>query len=112
MKYKLHSAFPISLEISPLSSDIHHIFSFPTTSPPPPFHCPPLLKMQHEIDQEKGFGDKDSGVAGTTFAARERDPDELSELGRIERTTTHRGLKGRQISMVSEHHARRPWFGR
>ncbi|KAL7408848.1 amino acid permease/ SLC12A domain-containing protein [Mrakia frigida] len=60
------------------------------------------------IANEKGEKDDGSGnveEAGS-YERREKGPtvmdsDQLSELGRIERTTTHRGLKSRHISMIA-----------
>lgn len=63
---------------------------------------------ESSIANEKGEKDDGSGnveEAGS-YERREKGPtvmdsDQLSELGRIERTTTHRGLKSRHISMIA-----------
>lgn len=50
------------------------------------------------IVEEAGSNEYRDGEKGH---GRVVDTDQLSELGRIERTTTHRGLKSRHVSMIA-----------
>jgi len=116
-------SFALSLEFPFFPFKPSLAFTNPRPPPPPPsFHSfsprtreeskmaisPADTQPTSSIVNEKGEKDDGSGnveEAGS-YERREKGPtvmdsDQLSELGRIERTTTHRGLKSRHVSMIA-----------